>query len=86
MLALDDPGPAQRVGGQDVRAVVASTADLPGVGAPAAEHQVADRVLEVAVVQDVQLGQPVAQRLLAHVVPGPLLEMVAAATSRPRPV
>ncbi len=73
VLGLDDPGPAEGVGGQDVGAVVAGPADLPGVGAPVTEHQVADRVLEVAVVQGIQLRQLVPQGLLPDPVPGTLL-------------
>lgn len=65
------------VGGQDVGAVVAGSADLAGVGASVAAHEVADRVLEVAVAQGVELRQFVAQRLLLDPVPGLPLPVLA---------
>lgn len=59
VFALDDPASAVGVGGLDVGAVVSGAADLGGVRATVAVHQVAYGVLEVAVVQLVEAGHRV---------------------------
>lgn len=63
VFALDDPAAAEGVGGFHVCPVVSGAADLDGVLAAVAEHQVAYRVLELAVVQPVQTLQRIPQPL-----------------------
>lgn len=61
VLALNHPASAVGVGSFDVGAVVSGAADLDGIRAAVAVHQIAYRVLEVAVVQLVEAGHRVAQ-------------------------
>lgn len=74
VFALDDPAPAVGVGGLDVGAVVSGPADLDGIRAAVAAHQVAYGVLEVAVMQLVEAGHRVAQGAGARLVLPGLLD------------
>lgn len=69
VLALDHPAPPERVGGLDVGAVVTASADLPGVRAAVAAHQITNGVLELGAVEAVEVLDRRPQALCANSFP-----------------